>query len=316
MIIAAGLGTRMRPLTELRPKPALPVRGLPLIAYPLALLAAHDVDEVVINVHHLPELLVDAARAHRPPGMAIEFSHEPELLGTGGALRPVADFLRGSDPCLVVAGDMLFEADLTALVARHRERGAGVTLVLRDDARTAAFGSIGVDEDGRVRRIAGGLDLGGETAAGLYTCATVFSAAVLDTLPEREVFSHLSDWIAPRVEAGARDVVGEILSPGDCTWEPVGTPGEYLAANLSPPHLSFLDADALARVGGARIETDLVVGAGAVLGDGAHLKRAVVWDGERVPAGFNGRDGVYAGGAFYSCAITEEPGPGARGGLE
>ena len=87
MIIAAGLGTRLRPLTELRPKPAMPVRGIPLVAYPLALLAAHGVDEVVINVHHMPELLMDAARAHRPAGMAIEFSEEPELLGTGGAFR-------------------------------------------------------------------------------------------------------------------------------------------------------------------------------------------------------------------------------------
>ena len=141
------------------------------------------------------------------------------------------------------------------------------------------------------------------------------SAAVLDTLPEREVFSHLNDWIAPRVEAGARDVVGEILSPDACIWEPVGTPGEYLAANLSPPHLSFLDADALARADGARIEADLVIGAGAVLGDGAHMTRAVVWDGERVPAEFDGRDGIYAGGTFHSCAIRKEPGPGAHGGL-
>ena len=76
MIVAAGLGTRLRPLTRLRPKPALPVRGLPLIAYQLALLARHGVSEVIVNVHHLPEVLIEAATRERPPGMTLRFSHK------------------------------------------------------------------------------------------------------------------------------------------------------------------------------------------------------------------------------------------------
>ncbi len=96
MIVAAGLGTRLDPLTRLRPKPALPVRGLPLVAYSLALLARHGVTQAVVNVHHLPELLVDAARRHCPAGLELRFSRETELLGTGGGIRRVADFLRES----------------------------------------------------------------------------------------------------------------------------------------------------------------------------------------------------------------------------
>jgi NDP-sugar pyrophosphorylase family protein len=305
MIVAAGLGTRLRPLSELRPKPALPVRGLPLVAYQLALLARHGATEVMINTHHLPALLEAAARRHCPPGLRLHFSHEPVLLDTGGALRKVAGFLRGSDPSLVIGGDMLLDADLTALCARQRERGDAVTLLLRRDPRAARFGSIGVDGEGCVRRIGSRFDLGGEADAGVYVWANAISAAALDTLPERDVFGHLDGWLVPRLAAGARDIRADVTDVTSCVWEPVGTPAEYLAVNLEPPRLSYFDADAAARRAGVRLEPDLVVGAGATLGDGASLRRAVVWDDERVPAGLRARGGVFAGGMFHSCAPAE-----------
>ena len=93
MIVAAGLGTRLRPLTDLCPKAAVPVRGLPLISYSLALLAHHGVDEVVVNVHHLPEVLEQAARRHCPGSSELFFSPEPTLLDTGGGVRKAASFL-------------------------------------------------------------------------------------------------------------------------------------------------------------------------------------------------------------------------------
>lgn len=298
MIVAAGLGTRLRPLSDLRPKPALPVRGLPLVAYNLALLARHGVREVVINTHHLPDQLEAAAREGCPPGLALHFSRETRLLETGGAIRRVAAFLRESDPSLVLGGDMLLDADLSALVRRHRERSDAVTLLLRDDPRGDRFGTIGVDAAGRVRRIAKRFDLGRETAAGVYTWANVVSARALDTLPQREVFGHLDAWLAPLLAAGASDIRAEIAG---CTWEPVGTPDEYLAVNLRPPKLSYLDADERARGRGVRFEPGLVLGAGAALEAGASLQDAVVWDGERVPGGLVARHGVFAGGTFHPC---------------
>jgi len=305
MIVAAGLGTRLRPLTDLRPKPALPVRGVPLVAIQLRLLAAHGVTEVVINVHHLPEQLMEAARAHRPAGMEVHFSHEPELLDTGGGIRRVAGFLRESDPCFILGGDMLLDADLSDLLTRHRDRGDAVTLLLRRDARGESFGSIGVDAEGCIRRIGRRLDLGGEVDAGVYIWANVVSASAFDTLPERETFSHLDHWIAPLLRAGARDLRAHVADVTECEWEPVGTPGEYLEANLHPPCLSYADLDAMGRRHGARLEPELVLGAGATLGRGASLRRAVVWEGERVPAGLRASDGVFAGGVFHRC--TEAP---------
>jgi NDP-sugar pyrophosphorylase family protein len=308
MIVAAGLGTRVRPLSELRPKPALPVRGLPLLAYQLALLHRHGVTETVINAHHLPQLLIEAAHRHCPPGMQLHFSVETELLGTGGGIRRVADFLRQSDPCLIIGGDMILDADLSRLAARHRERGDAVTMLLCNDPRAARFGSVGTDAAGRVRRFGRRFDLGEETRSGVYVWANAVSARAFDGMPEREVFGHLDDWLAPRLAGGARDVRADVMEVTECTWEPVGTLAEYLAANLHPPRLSYLDPDAVARLQGTRFHADLVIGAGATLGRGARLRRVVVWDGEQVPEGLLASDGVFAGGAFHSCNEARQDG--------
>lgn len=303
MIVAAGLGTRLRPLTRLLPKPALPVRGVPLVAYPLALLASAGVREVVINLHHLPERLREAALRACPPGITLRFSLEEELLHTGGAIRRVADFLGAEDPCVIVGGDMVVDLDLPGLLKRHRESGRDVTLVLRDDPRVARFGSIGLDDAGRLRRIGQRFDLGGATRSGLYTWVNVVSAKALESLPERRVFNHLDDWLAPLATAGGA-VGGEILSAEACVWEPVGTPWEYLEANFKRLPLRTWHPEELAGRAGARLSADAIVGAGASLGRSACLERVVVWDGEKVPEGARLRDGVFAGGTFHPCSET------------
>ena len=195
---------------------------------------------------------------------------------------------------------MILEADLTSLLDHHRDQRDAVTmLLLRDYPRVADFGTIGVDGEGCVRRIGKRFDLGGESDCGVYTWANVVAARVFDSLPDRDAFSHLDDWWAPLLRDGARDVRGVVVGPEACSWQPVGTPAEYLRVNFEPERLSYLDAEAVARAAGTRFQGDVVIGAGATLGAGASLKRCVVWDGERVPAGLEARDGVFAGGNFH-----------------
>jgi mannose-1-phosphate guanylyltransferase len=312
MIVAAGLGTRLRPLSDLLPKPAVPVRGLPLIAYPLALLAHAGVHDVTVNVHHLPERLVAASEAFRPAGVTLRFSAEPKLLDTGGGIARVAAFLRESDPCVLIGGDMVVDLDLRALIALHRASGRAVTAVLRRDPRARDFGTIGVDRTGRMRRIGRRFDLGGEVDSGVYTWVNVVSARAFDTLPAREVFSHLDDWWMPELARGSDEIGAVVLGPEAGAWEPVGTLAEYLHANFALPKLSYLDADARAHALGARLLPGLVVGAGAELPPDASLERVVVWENERVPPGFVGRDGVFAGGRFHAAAReAAEPRRGA-----
>jgi len=301
LILAAGLGERIRPLSDLRPKPALPVLGLPVLGFGLRLLAQHGIHEVAVNRHHLADQLARAVEAHRPGRTAIRWSDERKPLGTGGALRRVRDFLGTDDPCLLLAGDMLLDADLSKLVDLHRARGAAVTFLLKEDRRASAFGTIGVDSGGRVRRVGRHFDLGGEVRAGVYAHATVISARALATLPDREVFNHLTEWIIPLLAEGADEIRGEVLGEGECTWEPVGTPIEYLEANLEFPRLSYAKPDELARETGVRCVGDVVVGPRASLGADTQLHRVVVWEDERVPAGLDARDGVFAGGRFIPC---------------
>lgn len=196
---------------------------------------------------------------------------------------------------------MVLDSDLGALVQRHRDRDAGVTLLLLDDPRTSQFGSIGVDAEGCLRRIGNRFDLGGEERCGLYAWANAFSPRAFDTFPDREVFSHLDDWLIPLLAAGSRDIRGEVRNPEECAWVPVGTPAEYLAANLEPWPVSYLDVTTAARKRGVRLQGDVVLGAGATLGAGASLKRVVVWDSEAV-GDLVASDGVFAGGAFHPCA--------------
>ncbi|HIF97796.1 MAG TPA: nucleotidyltransferase family protein [Myxococcales bacterium] len=307
MILAAGLGTRMQPLSLLRAKPALPVLGRPVIAWLLELLAHHGVKETAINLHHLPRSIEDAVARSAPKDLAIRYSREAHPLGTGGGIARQRDFLAQSDPALVLAGDMLLDCDLTALIAEHRASGADCTLVLQ--ARSPAnrhFGTLGLNSRGRVRRIADRFDLGGEVESGVFVGLRIFSPRLFEQLPDLapgSAFEDLSDWMAPLLSAGKTDIRGRLLGPDKLMWQPVGTPGEYLAANLMPPRVSFL-GDARRVAPGTQIlgeSADLVLGAGARLGAGAKLRRCVVWEKEEVPENFQADRGVFGDGNFYAC---------------
>ena len=302
MILAAGLGTRLRPLSATCAKPAMPVRGVPVIAHTLTWLAKHDVTEVVVNLHHLPGTVRDAVERHRPGGVDVWYSEEDAPLGTGGGMKEVADFLAGSDPSVVVAGDMLVEFDLTAAVARHRERGGGYTLlVCEDDPRAEGFGTLGFDEDRCLVRISDRFDLGGETGRGLFLGIRIVSAACLGDWPEASAFEDLTDWLGPQLRAGRRHVRVDSIPAAELLWQPVGTAEEYWTANFEPPPLSYRD-EIPGEPGAVLSEgNEVILGDGAQIERGASLERVVVWPGEIVGAEVHARNGVWANGTFVAC---------------
>lgn len=309
MILAAGLGTRLRPLSTLRAKPAMPIRGIPVIAHTLTWLAKNDVSEIVINLHHLPDSVRDAVARHRPPGVRVSYSFERELLGTGGGMRAVADFLGGSDPSVVVSGDMIVDLDLRAAVARHVARGDRCTFLLReDDPRAERFGTLGADDEDCLRRIGRRFDLGGESRRGLFLGIRIVAARCLGDWPEAPAFEDLRDWLAPQLQAGARDLRVDWVPRDRSSWEPVGTTEEYLAANLDvalPAYRGEIPGTVEAEI----VESEagpIVVGTGARIDPGASLERVVVWPGERVPATVRARNGVWADGRFTPADAPDE----------
>jgi NDP-sugar pyrophosphorylase family protein len=138
----------------------------------------------------------------------------------------------------------------------------------------------------------------------------VVSAPALASLPERDVFNHLDDWLGPLAAAGGA-VGGEVLSPGECIWEPVGTPEEYLEVNFRRLPLAYLEAEALAARAGVRFPPGAVLGSGARVDRSTQLDRVVVWEGEQVPGGACLHEGVFAAGAFHPCGAR--PAEEARG---
>ncbi len=222
MILAAGLGTRLRPLTEQTPKPLLPVGGQPLIVWALALLRRHGVREVVVNLHHLGEQIEQALGDGSAWGLRITYSREPVILGTGGGLKQ-AEPLFGGDDFLVVNGDTIMDVDLTALIARHRAEQAVATMVLRDDPDTARWGPVTLDVHDRVMTINGRGRLGTDpTRTTMFAGAHIVSSRLLRDVPPRRDSSIIDAYVAV-LAAGGR-VAGFRMGG---YWSDVGTPERY-----------------------------------------------------------------------------------------
>ena len=133
MILAAGLGTRLRPITEFLPKALVEADGKPLIEHALCHLQTYNVSEVIINIHHLGEAIVNYLSQHPHPGMKISFSDESEqLLDTGGGMKKAAWFLRESDPFIVRNVDVISDLNLTAMKNFHQQQAALASLAVRD----------------------------------------------------------------------------------------------------------------------------------------------------------------------------------------
>jgi len=152
MILAAGLGTRLRPLTDTVPKPLIEVAGQPMIAFPLRLLDAAGIHAVVINLHHLGEQVRARLGDGSAYGVRIHYSEEHPILDTGGAIAAARSFLEG-DTFVVLNADTYIEVSLSDIVAFHRHQAATATMLVRADPDAVRHDGIRLDNAGRVRRI-------------------------------------------------------------------------------------------------------------------------------------------------------------------
>lgn len=267
MILAAGLGTRLRPLTEHLPKPLVPIGDRPAVAHVIDHLRAAGAGVIVMNTHHLAEPLAAFARE-----AGVLVSEEPgELLGTAGGLRNAGAHL-GAGPALVWNGDITGSLDARALWHAHLEGGAAATLMIVP--RPRGEGNVGVDASGRLTRLRRETVAGGEIAGGDFTGVHVVGEEARATLPR--VGCLVSDVYLPHLRRG-----GALAAiPTRAPFVDVGTLDAYLEANLA-----WLASRGLERfVGhGAEIRAEVtrsVVGRGArVL---ASIDRTVVWPGATV----------------------------------
>jgi len=183
MVLAAGLGTRMRPLTLDRAKPVLPVLNRPLLHWTLEMLASHGVEEVMINLHYLPRSVRAAVGDGRAFGLKVSYSFERDILGTGGGPRKVRHWI-GDETLLLLNGDVVFDFDLTALRRRHERGGAPATLALLPNPDLRRYSPVITGPDGRVKSIAG-LPRPARGTASMFTGVHILDPALLDRLSDK-----------------------------------------------------------------------------------------------------------------------------------
>jgi NDP-sugar pyrophosphorylase family protein len=327
MVMAAGLGTRLRPLTDVLPKPMVPIANRPVLHHLLNLLARHDVREVGINIHAFPELIQRYFGDGSALGMRIEWSYEEELLGTAGGTKKLEPFWE-HETILVTSGDGLHDVDVTALLGHHRRTSALATLALKPVDDPSAYGVAILDRDTRIRgfqekpsrdearsdlancgvyviepelldRVPAGAfhDFGhdvwpalvqaGEPIYGYTTMAYWNDVGGLD-----ELRNSILDAVSGRVRI---EIPGEEISPG--VWAEEGCVVDQAATVEGPVVLGrnvVIEA-------GARIRGPAAIGSDSRVGTDAAIRSAALLPGSVVPS-----EGIAIAGIFGDASQLAE----------
>jgi mannose-1-phosphate guanylyltransferase len=303
MVMAAGLGTRLRPITWEIPKPVVPVCNRPIVAHLTQLLGRHGIDEAIANLHWFPDTVKACLGDGSRLGVEVSYSYEEELLGTAGGVRNVADFLTAGDDdvFVVLAGDALTDADLGALVAAHRANGGVATLGVKRVADVSQYGVIVTDPDGRVQGFQEKPDPA-EALSDLVNCMVyAFSAEIFDYFPDPDPLDFANDVFPALLDHDVPFHVHEI----DAYWNDIGTLPEFINGNLD----ALAGAVAVDPVGellsgehtldgGTEVEGPVLIADDAEIGAGAHLVGPlIVGAGARIGAGARVNEAVLLPGA-------------------
>ncbi len=313
MILAAGLGTRLRPLTNLMPKPMAPVVNKPVMEHIVELLVKHGFTEVITNLSWLPDQIKEHFGDGSGFGIELTYSDEDEPLGTAGGVGKAADFLGETESFLVISGDALTDLDLGAMREAHDASGGIATLATKPVKDTTEFGVAITGDDGRIQGFQEKPDPA-EALSDLANCGIYMF--------KREIFDHFpgpghkspagDDDQPPGFVDWAQDVFPALLDGDipfyshriDAYWNDIGSVGEYVQGNMDAlegavalePGEGEIEGSVLTGPGceigeGAELRGPLVIGAGCKLGAGAQLRGCVLLDGAVVPP-----DGVAMGG--------------------
>jgi len=281
LILTAGLGTRLQPLTSVRAKPAIPVAGIPMVRRIISWLAACGVDDLVLNLHHLPQTLTAVAGDGADLLARVRYSWEPRLLGSAGGPRRALPIL-DADPFFIVNGDTLTDVDLQALAVAHADSGARVTLALIPNTEPSRYGGVSIDDGGRVT----GFPRRGPAAAGShhFIGVQIVSADVFRALPADQPINSIPEVYGALITRAAGSVHGHVCRAA--FWD-VGTTADYRRTSAAFAPAGKLDSSGSvrthispsARVTRSILWDDVEVEAECALDD------CIVTDGVRVPRG-------------------------------
>ena len=281
IVLSAGYGTRLWPLTEDRTKPAIPILGKPLVGYVAEYLAGYGIDEIVVNLHHRPESVRRALGDGSRFGVKLHYVEEPIILGTSGALDNTRSFFE-RETFVVVNGKIITDIDLNAALETHRKSNALATLVLLPNARRERF-SVVETEDGRVKGFGGmPVDSGCDSVPLMFTGIHIMEPRILEYVP-REVFSDSVVHVYPKAIEN-----GEILAAhvAEGKWRELSTLKRYLDISvelLKEAGKSFVSGSNSSIADSATV-SDSIIWDNVEVGAGARVSRAVLADHVKIKA--------------------------------
>lgn len=305
LILAGGLGTRLRPLTYTRPKHLLPIANRPHIAHVFDLCRRHGITEIVLATSYLAEAFEAVIDEAEQKGLSVDMTHEERPLGTAGALKNAEPLVK-DDTFVAFNGDILTDVDLTALISRHRDHSAEATIWLTPVADPSAYGVVPTDEDGRVLEFVEKPSRDEAPTnlinAGIY----VLEPAVLERIPAGEVWSAERALFPGLVRQGSR----LFAFAADAYWMDIGTPEKYLQANIDVLEGRIASALSVGPRGvlaaeGARVAptarvSSACLGAHAVVDEDAFVERCVLLPAARVGRGAVVKESILGAGARVS----------------
>jgi len=304
VIMAGGEGSRLRPLTSLRPKPMVPIVNQPVMEHIIGLLKHHGIEEVVATLAFMPRVIQDYFGAGEEWGIRIDYAVEETPLGTAGSVKNAAHLLATDEPFLVISGDAITDIDLGEVMRFHKEKGGAVTIALKRVPNPLDFGVVITDEDGRVERFLEKPTWGQVFSDTINTGIYVIEPWVLDYIPEGASFDFSSE-LFPSLMSDGHAIYGVIA---DGYWCDVGSrasymdvhrdilqgkarifiPGIHAREGLWVSESAKIDADAELGNGvvigenvrvraGAYVGDDTVLADNCVVGAGAHVSHSIVW---------------------------------------
>jgi NDP-sugar pyrophosphorylase family protein len=291
MLLAAGLGTRLRPLTLERAKPAIPLLGKPILIRLIERLMEHGAADFRINLHHLPHTIEQIFHNPRWGDLPASFSHEPQILGTAGGLKANESFF-DQGTFLMVNGDIVLEFPLAEAIAFHKERGALATLVLLPQTAPYTYVPVRIDQEGSLWDFKGaGKGKNPRHEAFLFTGVHILEPEIFDFIPPGG-FYEINDQVYPEAIRSGKRVCG---FPVEGYWSDLGDPVRYLEAQramltrpgvTSPVYMSLE-----AKVSGKAIVGPFVSAeAGCILEEGSQASNAVLWENVRLRHGASVRN--------------------------
>ena len=292
IILSAGYGTRLWPLTEDRTKPALPILGKPLVGYVAEYIASYGFDDIVVNLHHRPESVRAALGDGSKFGVKLHYVEEPVILGTSGALDNTREFFQ-HETFLAINGKIITDIDLNAALETHRKTNALATLVLLHNEKRERFSVVNV-EQGRITGF-GGMPEQTSTEASsteassteaaplMFTGIQLLEPRIFDYIP-RGVFSHSTTDVYPQAIANGETVAAHVAHG---TWRELSTLKRYLDISvemLKERNQSYV-AGSHCTIASTATVTDSILWDNVTVSDNVRVHLCVVGDGVRLAAG-------------------------------